>query len=79
MLVYYVSDRFMPVLVKSLRSQRVRHVTAGEYHTAILTEVNSLGFLLTLIVRCVLLFDIGKCYQVLLVLCHGLKLQHWHL
>ncbi|XP_078383332.1 putative E3 ubiquitin-protein ligase HERC4 isoform X2 [Oculina patagonica] len=33
-------DRFMPVLVKSLRSQskRVRHVTAGEYHTAVLTE-----------------------------------------
>lgn len=31
-------DHFMPVLVKSLRSQRVRYVTAGEYHTAALTE-----------------------------------------
>ncbi|CAH3029533.1 unnamed protein product [Porites evermanni] len=31
-------DRSMPVLVKSLRSQRVRHVAAGEYHTAVLTE-----------------------------------------
>ena len=39
----FVSDHFMPVLVKSLRSQRVRHVTAGEYHTAVLTEVQNLG------------------------------------
>ena len=31
----------MPVLVKSLRSQRVRHVAAGEYHTAVLTEVST--------------------------------------
>ncbi|XP_068736455.1 probable E3 ubiquitin-protein ligase HERC4 isoform X1 [Montipora capricornis] len=31
-------DRIMPVLIKSLRSQRVRHVTAGEYHSAVLTE-----------------------------------------
>lgn len=31
-------DHSMPVLVKSLRSQRVRYVTAGEYHTAALTE-----------------------------------------
>lgn len=36
----FLSDRFMPVLVKSLRSQRVRHVAAGEYHTAVLTEVS---------------------------------------
>lgn len=37
----FLSDRFMPVLVKSLRSQRVRHVAAGEYHTAVLTEVST--------------------------------------
>ena len=41
LLKYFVADRAMPVLVKSLRSQRVRHVTAGEYHTAVLTEVQS--------------------------------------
>ena len=34
-----ISDHFMPTLIKSLRSQRVRHVAAGEYHTAVLTEV----------------------------------------
>ena len=36
----FLSDRFVPVLVKSLRSQRVRQVTAGEYHTAVLAEVS---------------------------------------
>ena len=39
----------MPVLVKSLRSQRVRHVTAGEYHTAVLTEVQNV------ILKCIFL------------------------
>ena len=36
-------DHSMPVLVKSLRSQRVRYVTAGEYHTAALTEVECIS------------------------------------
>lgn len=31
-------DHIVPILVKSLRTQRVRHVTAGEYHSAVLTE-----------------------------------------
>jgi len=44
--MYCVADRAMPVLVKSLRSQRARHVTAGEYHTAVLTEVQ------TVILKC---------------------------
>ena len=32
-------DRFMPTLMKSLRSHQVRHVVCGENHTVVLTEV----------------------------------------
>lgn len=37
-----LSDRYVPTLLKSLRSQKVVHICCGEDHTAALTKVQDL-------------------------------------
>lgn len=37
-----LSDRYVPTLLKSLRSQKVVHICCGEDHTAALTKVQNL-------------------------------------
>lgn len=36
-----LSDRYVPTLLKSLRSQKVVHICCGEDHTAALTKVQN--------------------------------------
>lgn len=43
-----LSDRYVPTLLKSLRSQKVVHICCGEDHTAALTKVQNLKICLCL-------------------------------